>query len=280
MTIMPEEHSENALATAVKNEINRLLTEGTEENNAYQKLFRETFEKTMKKSIEDLFAAYGPVTKAINEKLKDAMLPAIKEMDFSQYVTNLDIALTDLINDPAVKAHNRIISNFRTIMTPPADHTTTLTLKNLFDEYCKFVAANIDTDGREVEFDNGPRYRPVECYAEIQNFQSKYIENSGKKRWLLTFHIDDEEDNRTTEYNEPLEFEVVLYRYSWFDKGEYSLQPSVDPRNLSGLSPFEAYLASIVTAGVKIKLSESEEIEGEAYNESVTPDKEPEPKYE
>ena len=234
-------------------------------------------QETIVSAVDNMFK-WGDAKKLIEKKLEDVMIPAIKSYDFSEYVSQLDIIMNELLHSPAVICNNKILSNFKIMMTPP--DAKFVTLEQLFEQYCKFVAENIDTNGRDIDYENGVNYEPIDCVLESENIKSEYTRLSGNsENYVLSFHT--EEDNATTEYNEPLNFDVTLYRWSWMPQSEYHISMLVDPRSVRHMSGFESFIYSLVMANITVNLMPDENIEsGIRFDETVTPEKEPEPTYQ
>lgn len=263
-------------STTLQNEITNAVSEALNSTNIAETI-KTKMQDTVNSAIEDMFK-WGDVKKLIEQKLTDAMVPAIKSYDFSQYVQQLDIVINEVLRSPAVICNNKILSNFKTLMTPP--DVKFITLEQLFKEYCKFVAENIDTDGRNIDYESDVHYEPVECVLESENIKSEYTRfNDNSENYILSFHT--EEDDAKTEYNESLNFDVTLYRWSWMQQGEYHLSILIDPKSVRHMSGFEAFIYSLAMANITVNMMPNENMEdGIHFDETVTPEKEPELKYE
>lgn len=261
----------------LQDEINNVVSNALKDTDFINETITTKVKSAVTSAIENIFK-WGDAKELIEEKLTDVMIPAIKSYDFSQYVSQLDIIMNELLHSPAVICNNKILNNFKTIMTPP--DVKFVTLEQLFKQYCKFVAEDIDTDGRDINYDDGVSYEPIECVLESENIKSEYTRfSSNSENYVLSFHT--EEDDAKTEYNEPLNFDVTLYRWSWMPQGEYHISILIDPKSVRHMSDFEAFIYSLVMANISVNLMPDEDMEsGIHFDETVTPEKEPEPTYQ
>lgn len=255
-------------------EIESIIKDTLSSDDMIHTLIKNKMKNAIETAFDDAFK-WGDVKRAIEKKIKETMVPAIESHDFSTYVSRLDTMLTTLANDPDVKANNRILDNFRTIIAPP--NVKSVPIETIFERYCKFVAEAIDTDGREVCYDDGPSYADVECIVEAENTKSSYS-TSGNENWRLTFHIGDDEVSTEGTYNEPLNFDITLYRYSWYERGEYTIMMLADPKSLMHMTSFEAYLCALINSGIRVTIDGGLR-ENFYLDESVTPEKIPEAEY-
>lgn len=114
------------------------LSDGTVE-----KLVADAVEKALKDSINEQFRYSGEAKKAIDEKVKEVMIPAIESVDLNDYVTKLDTILTEIVNSTSLIDNKEILENFKELMTEPDKKE--ISLEEIFDEYVKYVSENIDT---------------------------------------------------------------------------------------------------------------------------------------
>ena len=88
--------------------------------------------------------------------------------------------MPEVADQTGLKEQKEIIESFRSLMSVPAYKE--ISLEKLFAEYCNHVAANCDTDGLEVDFDDGPHYESIEVRAEIAPFKERRSSLSGITR--------------------------------------------------------------------------------------------------
>ena len=262
--------------TMIQDEITRVISETLKNSDFITEMISDKIKTAIESAIEDMFK-WGDAKKEIEKKLNEIMIPAIKSYDFGEYVQRLDIVMDELLHSPNVICNNKILNNFKTIMTPP--DIKSLTLKQLFAEYCNFVAKNLDTDGRDINYDNGePEYEPIECIMESENTASTWAISNGDECYRLSFYTG--EDGAKSDYSDTLNVDVELRRWSWMPADEYRLQIKIDPHSLRYMSDFESYLYSLNMANINVKLNSDENLKSGIYeDELVLPDKAPEPDY-
>lgn len=233
----------------------------------------------IKKAVKDIVAgmfSWGEVKDAIKTKLTDAMAPAIEKYDFTQYVTKLDGILTELLKDPDFIANKKILANFKTAVTPP--DVKYVSPEELLKEFCKYVGSDIDTDGRDISYDDGePYYEPVECVCESENIRSEYCSDKNYERYLLKFFT--EEEDLVDESRDKLAAEIELYRWSWMESGQYHISIRIDPRSLKFMTDFEAYAYSLSLANITVFI-DKEDLDRLYITDTAEIEKRPEPHYE
>lgn len=257
-------------APDMQNIIEQAVQAALSDEKTIQNMISEKVKTYMAEIINDMFR-WGDVKDAIKNKLKAIMLPAIEAYDFSDYVTNLEKVLTEIISGSAVSVNNTVLHNFGIIMCPP-NNPSSVTLDDLFDAYKKFVADIVDTDGRNVIFDGGtPVYENVGCEIHVENIKSSYT-NSDTERYVVSFTADE-----VSEYNESMNAEIELRRYNFMPEGEYSIQIYLNGKTLRDISSFEAYLYSLMVNHIPLKTNI--DLDGFSDDDEVTPTNEPEPVY-
>lgn len=179
---MTENQIENievsTLESQVKDIIKQRLTDGTVE-----RLMSEQLEKGISAALESLFGRYGDVSKAIEAKLKEVLLPFVEAHNYAEYVVKLDAVLTDLLNQTQIE-NRELMSNFKDLMAP--DFPKTLTLSEVFEKYQEHVAEEVKVDGLDVAFDDGPVYDSVKVTCEIEE-QPPMFDWSSFKTGVIQF---------------------------------------------------------------------------------------------
>lgn len=150
---------EERIAKAVTEKLN----DGTVEE-----LVSEAVTKALKSSIEEQFKWNGEAKKVIDEKVKEVMTPAIERVSLDDYVVKLDAVLAEIINSTNLVDNKEILGNFKSLMTEPDKDV--IDLKDVFEEYKRYVSNNVDTSNLEVCTDDGPSYQNVtaEVTADIR----------------------------------------------------------------------------------------------------------------
>lgn len=232
-----------------------LLEDGEIEQALHDKLlkgFNEAFDSCMR---------WGEVNKAIESRMKEVLVPFIEKYDMNRYVVKLDEILSQLIEQSPLGDNKRVLENFsRIVKTPDA---RSVTLDEVFEEYCRHVESDIDTEGMEIDYDDEPTYCAVEAVAEIGDVEKRRWDY-GADRAELTFRVDDYDG---------LAYKVELEKYSWSD-GYYmrfELKPSIV--GLATMNGFEAYLSALCRRGI-VLLADEKRLE-----ESVTPEDRPEASF-
>jgi len=247
----------------MKESFNDLVEDGT-----IAKIFAETLSAGVKKGIEESFR-YGDLSKALDSRIKEIMVPYIEGYDFGEYVSKLDTVLTEIINKTCLVDNKTILDNFKELMTEPKDKT--ITLSQLFTEYNKQVAQDIETYDREVDTDSydsdGPDYVDVDTYFEF--------EAEEKKSWssfeyaTVTFGVRNEDDQEVN-----LNRSIKLSRYTPSVKNESEWELSIpgagNIESLRHMHAFDVLLLKLHRANVKIIVDTEEDYD------SITPEEKPE----
>ncbi|MEH7820598.1 hypothetical protein OC624_06030 [Bacillus altitudinis] len=129
------------------------------ENGIVENLIAEQLKQGVSKALEDLFASYGgEARKVIENKLKSVIVPYLETYDYSEYITELDHVLVETIKEASFD-NRKLLENFKNLMIEEKEKT--IKLSDLFNEWKKYVAKEIETEGLEVEFYERPEYEVV-----------------------------------------------------------------------------------------------------------------------
>jgi len=243
----------NNLEKNLHDELDQQLDSGIVE-----KVLREKFEKCVGDVVENTFK-WGNVKKKIEEKIESAMVSYIERNDFSEYVVKLDSVLTEVIKNASVD-NAKLLKNFEHLMTPP--EVETIKASELFKKWCKYVAKKVDTDGLEVNYDDGVSYEPVEVSMEVEFCEER--DWSEFKYAVLRFEC---------EHDENLNFEISLNKWGKKELWDMGFRKESDISSLRYLDEFSIYLMRLNQAFVKIELDTS------CDSDEVIPEKEPEPTF-
>ncbi len=216
-----------------------LLTDGTVED-----IFRKKAKKGFEDAIDDAFR-WGELKDAIKGRIKEILVPYIESYDMSGYIVKLDTVLTEIVNKTALQDNAKILDNFKKLMIEPEGKF--ISLEDIFGQYRKYVAKHMDTTGRDIGYDDGPYYEPMEVTAEIVEEEDRPW--SSLKHAVLELSVAEEEQQ------ESLNFSIRLSRWeeSWEEKGyavNYEAAPSV--KGMKYLDDFEIYILRLVRAGVRL----------------------------
>lgn len=244
------------LENDIKDVISKKLEDGT-----IEKLIGDQLEKGVTNALDNLFRSYGDVTKVIEEKVKSVMIPYLESYDYSNYIVKLDTVLTDVLKTSSLD-NKKLLENFKNLMLE--DDRKSIKVTELYDLWKKYVRENVETDGLDVEYDDGVNYESFEV-----NFS---VEDDGDRDWssfeysTLLFECEHDED---------MNFEIKISRYkSSKDKGwDISYRNTCDIKSIRYLKDFEILLMKLDRAGTKL------ELDSYGKSDDIRPSKEPEVDY-
>lgn len=246
-----------SLENSIKDVIAKKLEDGTVE-----KLIAEQLEKGVANALESMFRSYGDVTKVIEDKVKSVMIPYLESYDYSEYIVKLDSVLVDVLQN-SVLDNKKMLENFKNLMIP--EEMKTIKVTELFERWMKYVEQNVETDGLEVCYEDGP---PTYEYVDVR-FEVEYNEErswSSVKHAVLIFEC---------EHDEKMNFEIGIHTWSKYDKGEWTIERHSihDINSLRHLDEFSIFLMKLNQNGTKLILDSDSE------GDEIKPDKEPEASF-
>ena len=230
-------------------DIRRITNEGLSDGTV-DRIIREKVTDGIEKAIVASFD-YGKLKNAIKERVEQIMVPFIEKYDMSDYIVKLDTVLTEIVNQTALVDNKRLLQNFRYLMVEPQEKE--IKLSDLFREYKKHVAENMETYGREVLFDEGdPKYEPMEVYFQFELEDS--LSWSSFDRAKIIFGVEEEEQQ------EELNRTIRISRYKKERKEGFELRIDTDPdlRSLSRIPDFDLLLMRLQRADVRILIDEKQ----------------------
>lgn len=217
------------LENAIKSVLEQKLVDGSVE-----KIVGEKVEQGIQAALNDLFGSYGDITRVIEKKLKEVMVPQIENHDFSRYLVKLDAVLTEVSNTTA-KQNKKLLDNFAILMNETPNK---IKVSEIFEKWMNFSADDIETEGLEVNYDDRPSYESVDV--------SFSFEQTEGRSWSSF-------ENGQCEHDEQLNFIVPLQR--WKELDDYwsitDLQ-NVDITSIKNISKFEAFIRSLKQNYTKI----------------------------
>jgi len=236
------------------------VVEAKLKDGSIEKLVEAKITEGIENALERAFSSYGDVTKVVEGKIKEVIVPYLENYDYSEYVTKVDHVLVDILKQTAVP-HKQILENFKDLATFNAPEKMTVT--QIFEKWKKCVAHNIETDDLEICYEDEPSYYDVEVTATV--------EDGDKPDWLRreekTILLECEKD-------EKMNFAVKLYRYT-----DISLEWKIDYRDehslrsLRYLNEFEVFLMQLNQMATKV------EVDTEYIDDEVEVDAKPEPEW-
>ncbi len=246
------------LEESIKGVLQEKLSDGT-----LEKIVAEQFEKGMTTAISNLVGHFGSVNKAIEKKVEEIMIPAIDRHDFSTHLVKLDSILSDIINSTALVDNKKLLGNFKELMIEDESRRV-IKVSELFGMWCNFVSKEVETNGLEVVFDDGPSYEDVEVTMTVEHEEGRSW--SDLKKANIIFEC---------EHDEKMSVLIPISNWAKFDGGKWDMdskQPA-DINSLRYMSSFEVLLLKLKRGFCKIQLDIKE------MEECVSPEAEPEADY-
>lgn len=249
------ERIDMTLENSIKDVITKKLEDGTVEM-----LIEQQLEKGVANALDSLFRSYGDVTKVIEERVKSVMIPYLEGYDYSRYITKLDSVLVDVLQSSALE-NKKLLENFKELMIPEQQKTIKVT--ELFERWMKYVEKNVETDGLEVCYDDGPpTYENVEVSFEVDYNEERSW--SDMRYAVLVFECEHDKD---------MNYEIKLHTWPKFDKGEWTIERNSvhDINSLRRLDEFSVFLMKLNQNGTKLILDsdgDSDEVEPETKPEA------------
>ena len=200
-------------------------------------IVKEKFMNAVGDAIENAFR-WGNVKKTIEEKVEEVMIPYIERYDFSEYLPKLDSVLTQ----------------------------KEIKLTDLFKAWIKQCEKDIDTDGLDINYDDGVSYEFV-CAGMRFELEDK-PSWSYTQRAVIIFE---------NEHDEKLNIEIPVSKWIW-DNGKeepymLSVYKNLTISSLRNLSEFEVLLLRLSRAGTAII------IDKEYDDDYIQPEKQPEASF-
>lgn len=174
--------------------------------------------------------------------------------------------ILQMMGSGEVMDNKQMLENFQYLMKEP--QITEMKLTDLFKEYKKFVARNMDTYDRKVEWDESPEYEAMTVFFEF--------EEDRERRWssfryaTIDFTVDEEKQQ------EELNRTIRLSKWDGDRKDGWEIRVDTNPNlnSLRNLDAFDLLLLKLQRADVRIIADELSD-EDDVYS-----DTKPEPTYE
>ncbi|PWJ49326.1 hypothetical protein [Faecalicatena contorta] len=226
-----------------------------------EEIIEEKLRVGVSSAVEELFTWRGDGKKAIEEKMKEIMVPVIERHDFNQYIVKLDSVLTELVNSTNLADNKIILENFKELMKEPEQKE--IKLSEIFERYCKRVAAEVDTSNLEAECEDGePYYSHVTANMEVEHEDKRWFKSSSDN-CIVRF---------TCEEDEGLNCQIKLYRFN-HEKNWKILSGigDIEINSLRHASNFEVFLLVLKRSFTEIILDTESECD-----DDIEPDEKPE----
>lgn len=236
---------------AIAGAIDAKLKDGTVE-----RLVSEAMEKCIKKALDDLIGHFGDINKTVKEKLQAVMSPQLEGYDWAEHVVKLDAVLTEILKNTTLD-HKKMLENFKELMVNQ-ELPKVIKLSDIFEQFKKKVAKEIDTSNLEVNTDDRPSYEWVSVTMEVEEEEKKSYSSFQYARALFE-----------CEKDENMNFELRLTK---FDNYPWHISVDIDTSisSLRRLDGFKIYLLKLQQARTDIEI-DTNFMEGE-----VEPEAEPE----
>lgn len=228
-----------------------------------KEIVKDKFKRMMEKAVEDAFR-WGDAEKAIKSKVTEVMVPYIEKYDFSEYLPKLDSVLTEIVNSDACMGNKTILENFRDLMIEPEQKEIKVT--DLFKAWKKKCEKDIDTDGLDIDYDDGVSYSCVECEMSVEELDKPSWSNT--QRALIIFE---------NEHDESLNVEIPISKWI-FDSGReepytLSLENDLTISSLRYMDDFQILLMRLARAGTSIVIDKNYD------RDDIYPEAEPEASF-
>ncbi len=224
-----------------------------------ERLVAENLEKGINKALESLLGGYGDITKIIEKKIKETMVQQIERFDYSDYVAKLDFVLIEILKNTTLD-HKKILSNFKELMTE-TDFPKVVKVSDIFEQFKKYVAKEVDTSELKVAFDDGAYYETVRVTLEVEREEERSW--SSFKMAKVVFECEKDEDLNAS------------IRLTKFAEYPWRIDVEIDSslNSLRRLDDFKIYLLKLKQSGAEI------EIDLDFDEDDVRPEAEPEPSF-
>lgn len=200
--------------------------------------------EAMSKAVNELFSKYGGLGDVIQKTLKEQMTPVIEGHDYSEYTLKLEHVLTTVLKEQA-SGTNKLLRNFDGVVKP---YPKSITLSEIFEEYCKYVSKNVETSDLEIDYDEEPRYEDVNCNATYTEQERRFL-SVDDENGILEFDC---------EQDESLNFSINIFKWSF--KDNFSLRSDITShlREIKYLNDFEVFILGLDLNNVEIILDKTD----------------------
>lgn len=243
----------------MKEELLKIAQESLTEEEV-SSVIKEKFRNALENAIDNAFR-WGDAKKAIENKVKEVMVPYIESRDFTEYLPKLDTVLTEIVNSDNCLADKKMLENFKHLMLEPDKKEIRVT--ELFKAWIGQCEKDIDTEDLDIDYDDGVSYSCVDCEMRVE--EAERPSWSSCQRAVITFE---------NGHDEKLNIEIPISKWIWSNSKEepYTLSVSSDVSisSLRRLNDFQVLLLRLERAGTEIIIDKE-------YDDSyIQPEKEPE----
>ncbi len=221
------------MTKSIEERINKTVNEFLK-SDYIENQVENALKEATKKACDDLTGWNSPISKIINENIKDVMVPIIEKYDYSRYVTKLDVVLAKVLQE-SLKPNNEILEKFNKAIKPAPE---SVDIKDILNEYIKYKESDYDLDLIEDEIEDYYDGDIFEIPCSIEVVQSGYLND----KYSLVLKNDYEEDV----------IEINLRKGLYDNDFMITTVLTYDLRGLSYLSDFEIYLLNLQRNFTKI----------------------------
>ena len=222
----------------------RRITEEVLQDGTVDQIIRKKIVEGFQSAVEKSFR-YGKLNDAIEERVKTVLVPFIENYDMSAYIVKLDDVLTEIVNATSLVDNKIILENFKSLMQEP--EMKEITISELFEQYKVYVANNMETYDREIDFDEGEAsYAPMEVRVTF--------EKEDDRSWSCFDHAVLEFSVMEEDQQEILNKTIRLSHYKKSRYAGYDISSGITPDvySLRYLNDFELFLMKLCRAGVHL----------------------------
>lgn len=241
----------------IKRITDEVLSDGTVE-----KIIREKIVKGFESAIDNAFR-WGDLEKAIKERVKTVLVPFIETYNMDDYLVKMDTLLTEIVRQSALVDNKKLLEHFQFMMAVPEEKE--IKLSEIFKQYKKFVARNVETYGRHTSIESGePEYDPIEVQFYFEEEEGRSWSSFRYATVDFTVGEEDQQDE--------LSRTIRLSRYKNDRKESWEIRIDTHPDiySLRHMDEFDLLLSKIQRADVRVVIDEEED------DDSVYPDEKPE----
>ncbi|MDT2781413.1 hypothetical protein P7H41_05495 [Vagococcus fluvialis] len=237
---------------------NRIMKSVTEylESDKIETVVNEALDK----AVNDLFNNYGGLSCVIKTTLKEQMTPIIESHDYSEFTLKLDHVLQSVLKEQAGET-NKLLENFEGVVK---SYPKSMTVTDIFNEYCKHASLKVDTTELEIDYDDEPLYENITCNVTYTE-QERSIYRSRDQSGILEF---------SCEQDDSLDFSISISKWSWEDNFHVNSEVTTKIDKLKYLSSFETFVLGLNLNNVDIVLDDTD-----ITDEDVEVEEHPEPTY-
>ena len=244
----------------------RRITDECLRNGTVEEIIQKKVVAGFEEAITDAFK-WGDLNKAIRSKINSVLVPYIENYDMSEYIVKLDTILSEIVKQTMLVDNKKILENFKSLMIEP--NQKTITVSELFKIYNKWIAKDIETSGRNVNYDgNEPEYKSIETNVDF--------EKDEERRWSLfdygTLEFTVNEEDKHDEFNRTIR--LSRYKNDKDEKWDITYKMPADINSLRTLNDFDIFLMKLERANVKVIIDTTYD------SDDITPDIKPELTYE